>query len=289
MTESLLICTDLDRTLIPNGPQAESPAARKHFAVLAAHSQVTLAYVSGRHRALVEKAIIYYALPVPDFVLGDVGTTIYRVGPQQQWARQQDWETAIAQDWAGLGHAELKALLRDLVDLRLQEASKQNACKLSYYVPLDSDKGVLSEKIQQRLQAKDVRARLVWSVDEPHGVGLLDVLPARASKYHAVEALMQEQGFDYSNTVFCGDSGNDIEVLVSPIPSVLVANSQSGVRMLAQRQASEQGHAQQLYIARGGFKGMNGNYSAGILEGIAHYHPQSLAWMGFATMGHTDE
>lgn len=28
MTESLLICTDLDRTLIPNGPQPESSEAR---------------------------------------------------------------------------------------------------------------------------------------------------------------------------------------------------------------------------------------------------------------------
>lgn len=28
MAENLLICTELDRTLIPNGPQPESPAAR---------------------------------------------------------------------------------------------------------------------------------------------------------------------------------------------------------------------------------------------------------------------
>jgi hypothetical protein len=38
--------------------------------------------------------------------------------------------------------------------------------------------------------------------------------------------------------------------------------------------AASSGHSAQLYIARGGYNGMNGNYSAGILEGIAHYHPQ---------------
>ena len=29
--------------------------------------------------------------------------------------------------------------------------------------------------------------------------------------------------------------------------------------------------------------GMNGNYagSAGMLEGIAHYHPEFVGWMGF--------
>ncbi|MGB5475109.1 MAG: HAD family hydrolase, partial [Gammaproteobacteria bacterium] len=87
MPERLLICTDLDRTLLPNGPQSESPQARERFAGLVANPQITLAYVSGRHRALVEQAIFNYRLPVPDFVVGDVGTTIYRVGTEQAWAR----------------------------------------------------------------------------------------------------------------------------------------------------------------------------------------------------------
>ena len=129
-----------------------------------------------------------------------------------------------------------------------------------------------------------VKANLIWSVDDPEGVGLLDILPARASKYHAVEALMKLRGFTYDNTVFCGDSGNDIEVLASPIPAVLVANGQPDVRELARRLADEMGHGDRLYIARGNFMGMNGNYSAGMLEGIAHYHPQTLDWMTFETL-----
>ena len=34
-----------------------------------------------------------------------------------------------------------------------------------------------------------------------------------------------------------------------------------------------------LYLAQGGFLGMNGNYSAGILEGIAHYYSYTRLWM----------
>lgn len=283
MAEQLLIGTDLDRTLIPNGPQSESLGAREHFAALAARPEVTLAYVSGRHRALVEKAIIYYRLPVPDFVVGDVGTTIYHVGLQHDWVRQPAWEAEIAQDWGGQTHADLKTLLSDLSALRPQESAKQNVYKLSYYVPLLCDRDALSGDIQRCLSASGVKARLVWSVDEPEGIGLLDVLPARASKYHAVEALMQQQGFDYLNTVFCGDSGNDIEVLASPIPAALVANSPPEVQALARRLANEGGHSEQLYIAEGDFMGMNGNYSAGMLEGIAHFHPHTVAWMGFTT------
>jgi hypothetical protein len=111
----------------------------------------------------------------------------------------------------------------------------------------------------------------------------LDILPACASKYHAIEALLRLHGFDHGNTVFCGDSGNDIEVLASPIPAVLVANHQQEVRELAQQRAEALDCSEQLYIARGGFMGMNGNYSAGMLEGIAHYHPDTLAWMGYGS------
>jgi len=282
-SDRLLICTDLDRTLIPNGPQPESPGAREHFATLAARPEVTLTYVSGRHRALVEKAIINFSLPLPDFVVGDVGTTLYHVGAERDWQPQAAWEDEIAQDWAGHIHDDLKALLQDLPDLRPQESAKQNDYKLSYYVPLQSNRNALSAVINHRLTSAGAKVNLIWSVDDPEGIGLLDILPARASKYHAVEALMKLRGFDYGNTVFCGDSGNDIEVLASPIPAVLVANGQPDVCELARRLADEIGHGDQLYIAQGGFMGMNGNYSAGMLEGIVHYHPETLPWMAFKT------
>jgi len=279
MPGRLLICTDLDRTLIPNGPDPESPGARRLLARLAERSEVTLAFVSGRHRALVEEAIAEWSLPVPDFVIGDVGTTIYRVGAGQAWHRLESWERAIGADWAGRSNGDLRALLEGLEGLRLQEESKQNRLKLSYYLPLEQETGALADAIRQRLDGAGIRARLVFSIDDLEDVGLLDVLPARASKRHAIEALMFELGFDVGDTVFCGDSGNDLEVLVSPIPAVLVANSRPEVRELACRLAAEAGAVDRLYVARGGFLGMNGNYGGGMLEGIAHYHGEIAGWL----------
>jgi len=283
MPDQLLICTDLDRTLIPNGPQPESPGARDRFARLVAHPQVTLAYVSGRDRALVEAALDHYHLALPDFVLGDVGTSIYHLGPRLDWQRQRAWEEEIAQDWNGLTRSDLEQKLRHLPHLQLQEAARQNSYKLSYFLPLQSDRVALATRIEECVEPLGVRLRLVWSLDEAAGIGLLDLLPERASKYHAIEALLQQQGFGYTDTVFCGDSGNDMEVLASPVPAVLVANSPADVQALARRLAAEAGHADRLYLARGNFMGLNGNYSAGILEGIAHYHPDTIAWMGFAS------
>lgn len=279
MTNRLLICTDLDRTLLPNGSQPESENARCYFGRLVARPEVTLAYVSGRHRSLVEDAILGYELPLPDFVVGDVGTTIYHVGSDQKWELQTAWESEIAKDWGGKNHADLRALLADFQQLQLQEKSKQNHYKLSYYAPLQVDHKSMLESINERLSQARVKASLVWSVDEPAETGLLDVLPERATKFHAVQALMKQSGFGLDNTVFCGDSGNDIEVLVSSIPGVLVANSQPEIQILAHELANENGQINRLYLAQGDFMGMNGNYAGGMLEGIAHYFPQVRDWM----------
>ena len=274
MPERLLLCTDLDRTLLPNGPQPESSQARNQFAALAADPRLVLAYVTGRDRQLVREALALYQLPQPDFVIADVGTTIYRIEPDGNWTADEAWETKIGADWNGKANLDLQQLLAGIPDLRLQEERKQNRHKLSYYLALDANRGAVARKVMERLRAAAVRARVVWSIDEQANIGLFDILPESASKYHAVAMLQQLQGFTDSNTVFSGDSGNDMEVLTSSIPSVLVANSDPQVQQEALQLAASSGHSAQLYIARGGYNGMNGNYSAGILEGIAHYHPQ---------------
>ena len=279
MQKKYLICTDLDRTLIPNGKDSESPAAERLFAELAARPDVTLAYVSGRHRALVEDAMAEYHLPVPDFVVGDVGTSIYRVESEHVWRRHEQWEQSISEDWHGLTHDDLAHLLLDLPDLQLQEPARQNLFKLSYYFDSTRDTNALNAAAASRLAGAGVDARLVFSKDDISGQGLLDVLPSRASKRHAIEALMETEDYNPGQTVFCGDSGNDLEVLVSRIPSVLVANARPEIQLKAVSLAKQAGLSNQLYLARGDFLGMNGNYRGGMLEGIAHFHPSIGTWL----------
>ncbi|MCB1761161.1 MAG: HAD-IIB family hydrolase [Gammaproteobacteria bacterium] len=273
----LLLCTDLDRTLLPNGPQPESPLARERFARLASHDGIILAYVTGRHLGLVEQAIYTYKLPTPRFAITDVGTRIH-IREQTRWRNWDAWTEEIAVDWNGQNHASLRQLFDDLKPLRLQETPKQSQYKLSYYLPVQTDHRKLQLEMQQRLQQHEICASLVWSVDEPAGIGLLDVLPRRATKLHAVEFLRRQLGFTHQQTLFAGDSGNDLEVLASPIPAVLVANATEEVKAEALRCAAIANHAATLYLARGGLHGMNGNYSAGILEGVAHYHPTLKSW-----------
>ena len=278
MTGQLFLCTDLDRTVVPNGTQPETPGVRERFARLVNRPEVTLAYVTGRHRALVDQAIVEYRLPQPDFAITDVGTKIY-AWDGNAWDVWPDWESEVEIDWAGHEYATVSHYLDDLEILRLQEPSKQNTHKLSYYLPMRVDRPKLDAEIQRRLRANRISASLVWSVDEPAGVGLLDVLPARATKLHAVDFLREHLGFGLQQTLFAGDSGNDLEVMESTVPSVLVANAEPAVREAALSRARAAGHEDTLYLAQGGCMGMNGNYCAGILEGVVHFRPELTRWI----------
>lgn len=272
--QRFLLCTDMDRTLIPNGTEPESRGAQQMFARLAVETPASIAYVTGRHRALIERAIEQYDLPQPDFAIADVGSTIYKLnrGIWQQW---HEWEEKISADWNGLHSSELHAFLQNITALKLQEQEKQNRHKLSYYLSCVVDEKRVMEEVKNRLTKANIRTNLIWSIDDEQAVGLLDILPASANKLHAIKFLMQKHDFNYDNTVFAGDSGNDLDVLLSPIHAVLVANASDEIRAITTRsdlQAS-------LYQAKGNYLGMNGNYSAGILEGVAHFLPYVDSWL----------
>jgi len=275
---SILLCSDLDRTLLPNGPQPESPQVRALLRRVSERPDVKLAYVSGRHRELLHEAIDSYRLPEPDYAITDVGTRIYGIS-DRRWQIWDAWEDEIGPDWGGKRHDELAALLSDFSPLALQEPEKQNTFKLSYYVAMDADRVELLEAISYRLEDAGIRANLIWSVDELENVGLLDILPASANKLHAILFLIDTLHIPASRTLFAGDSGNDLAVLTSGMQSVLVANAAQDVRDAALQVVRDNGHEDKLYLAKGAFLGMNGNYAAGVLEGLAHFFPETASWL----------
>ncbi|RKZ10673.1 haloacid dehalogenase [bacterium] len=271
MSDSLLLCTDLDRTLLPNGDAPESPRARELFSLLCAQPLVTVVYVTGRDAARVEAARQQYGLPVPDYVVADVGSTIMA----DDGVRWQAWDDHIAGDWHGLGSVGVQEIVGALPGLARQDDSRQGRFKSSYEVGTPGDLQAVATAVAERLRDEGLIAAVVASHDEVADVGLIDVLPGSAGKGPAIEFLRRHLGLGSADTVFAGDSGNDLDVLAGPLPAVLVANAASVVREQAVREAAILGHADLLYLAGGGVLGLNGNYAAGILEGVLHYHP---AW-----------
>lgn len=272
----LLVCTDLDRTLLPNGPQPESPGARPAFAALADDPRVRIVYVTGRSIRLMEEAVAEYEVPFPDVLIADVGTTICH-RRQGEWRRNQEWDELLGRDWHRTNSSGLAVLLNPQTGLRIQEEDRLTRFKLSYYAEAEADKESLSRSITSIFAEQDIRASLIWSHDEVANQELLDILPASADKYQALQFLRQQMGYRLDEMQFSGDSGNDLEVLASEIPAVLVANARPEVAEKAEAMAAAAGNAAKLYLARGDRQGMNGCYSAGILEGIAHYYPAFFA------------
>ncbi len=282
MGADVFLCADMDRTILPNGSQPESPHARERLSQVASHKEVTLAYVTGRNRELVESGVREFDVPQPDYVIGDVGTTIYEVHAGE-WKQLEAWSREIAQDWQNVTREELAEQLKDIASLQLQEPERQGRFKLSYYTSSRIDRDTLLELVRSRLMWRGVNASLIWSIDEERDLGLLDILPKHATKLHAIRFLMRAREFDEARTVFAGDSGNDLPALTSDLQAVLVKNAPEDVRMEALRCCMEARRTESLYLAHGGFLGMNGNYAAGVLEGLAHFIPDTGDWMNRPT------
>jgi len=262
----------MDRTIIPNGLQEESLNVRKYFSQLVNQQNITLAYVTGRHLELVKEAITEYDLPTPAFAITDVGTKIYQ-NNNNAWLNLQSWEKEIDTDWNGHSTDFIKKICKPIQHLTLQEASKQNEHKLSFYIPVTCNTAILEFSIRQMLKQHDIDASIICSIDETENIGLLDILPKNATKLHGIQFLQQHLNINSSETLFAGDSGNDIPVLSSPIPSVLVANASNEVKQKALADAKQNNTEESLYYATGNLNNMNGNYCAGVLEGFVHFHP----------------
>jgi len=269
-----LICTDLDRTLLPNGDAPESPGARERLAKIVSRHDVALAFVTGRHLGLVREAITEYDLPQPRYAICDVGTSIYEFGGAG-WTRLESWWSQRSKEWPDTDAA--LDTLSGFEAVTMQEPERQAPYKLSWYAPPLDEVAPFLERVYHHLAG--FPARIVYSVDEATNTGLLDLIPLGAGKLAAIEHLLDCTGIAPESTLFAGDSGNDLDVLASRIPAVLVANATDSVRADAIERTEVEGLGARLYTARGDFEGMNGNYAAGILEGLAHFWPDTLDWM----------
>lgn len=269
MPPTLLLACDLDRTVLPNGPESLSPGAVAAFEHFVKQPFVHLAYVSGRDLGLIQTALTDYHIPLPHTAIGDVGTTVYQRN-DHTFTIDSGWSTLIAPDWHGHTGPEIHLWLNQVAGLRLQEPSKQNTFKLSYYTPETIDEHTLVDHIQSILRDHQIQAAVIWSIDQIAHTGLLDILPSSATKLHAIEYLRAKLGLEKNQVVYAGDSGNDLEPLTGGYHAIVVHNALPSLVADVKALALAKGVAEHVYYAHGEYQRMNGNYVAGILEGL-HY------------------
>jgi HAD superfamily hydrolase (TIGR01484 family) len=262
-----ILATDLDRTLLPNGRWQADPEAIPLFNELTRSNDVLLVYVTGRNLALTEAAIREYGVRHPDVLCGDVGTTI-RKYRDNEWHFDRGWEELIHRASPRWNAGEVRAAVADIQGMREQESEHLNQFKQSYYVD-HSRKGAVLAAVDERVSGRFDEVT-VYSFDSQDGKGLLDFLPASATKQTALEFVAAEFDKPLGEVVFCGDSGNDIFPLTAGFAGVLVRNADEQLVEKVQH-AVEANPALQIYFARGDFRGLSGYYTSGVIEGCYHY------------------
>jgi hypothetical protein len=149
-----------------------------------------------------------------------------------------------------------------------QEPEHCGPFKQSYYVDHERKEAVL-KAVTDRVQGNFDEV-LIYSFDSQSGKGLLDFMPRSATKQTALEYVAAARGTDKGDVVFCGDSGNDVFPLTAGFSGVLVRNADEQL-VASVRQAMDDNPALKVYFATGGFKGLSGYYTSGVIEGAYHY------------------
>ncbi len=262
-----ILATDLDRTLLPNGSWEADSEAIELFNELTEKHDVLVVYVTGRNLSLTENAIREYGVRYPDVLCGDVGTSI-RKYEHGEWQFDDGWIAHVRRVSPRWDAAAIRDAVAGVDGMQEQEREHLNPFKQSYYVEHHKNNEVL-KKVDELVTGKFDEV-IVYSFDSQDGKGLLDFLPASATKQTALEYVAREFGAAKQDVVFCGDSGNDIFPLTAGFCGVLVKNADDQL-VDNVKQAMDESPGLKVYFAQGDFKGLQGYYTSGVIEGAYHY------------------
>ena len=266
-----VVATDLDRTLIPNGKQ-EYDNSMVFFKKIIKRHKLKLVYITGRDFGLVKKAIKKYSLPTPDYLICDVGASIFLVkNSLEKLERDKGWIEGMKKNTPGWNIEKFKKSLKNIKGIKLQEDSKQSKYKLSYYFEIGYEKEIL-KNVKKRIKEICPDSEIVYSEDYPEKRGLLDILPKIATKKGALDYLVKKMKLKKEEVLFCGDSGNDYSLFISDYNAVVVRNASLDIKKKVKEERKKKGNLDRLYIAKNKKKqGLNGNYVSGIIQGLEYF------------------
>ena len=283
----IVIATDLDRTLLPNGKQAYDNSI-PIFNDIIKREKLTLIYATGRNINQLNDAVKKYHLLMPDYFIAEVGTRLY-TKKGNKLVEDKDWLKTIDTMTPNWNIDIFKQELSVINGLRLQEPENQNKFKLSYYIDDLSNAETIVRAVTKIIKAicpsdDAVKAcctesAIVYSVDELHNIGLLDILPRGATKLTTLEYLRKKLGLKKRQIIYCGDSGNDILPLTSGYRAIMVRNARAEVKKAVEELAIKNNNLDNLYISKG-YKKLNGYYVSGIIEGLINFNVVSEDYLG---------
>ncbi|SDZ40931.1 HAD-superfamily hydrolase, subfamily IIB [Jannaschia faecimaris] len=210
--KDFVLATDLDGTFLGGSEQERSGL---YDWIEANRARVGLIFVTGRDPGFIHDLTKNRGVPRPDYVIGDVGTTIAEMSHNYIVSPIEALEHEIAEAWGNTG-PRVQAMLTGAPGLTLQ--STQFRYRLSY----DMDPALFDPTI----------------VETVEGLGLdtivsdnkfFDVLPAGVSKGPSLLRLLAHLNVERHRVLVAGDTMNDLSMLQLGLPAVAVGGSEASL------------------------------------------------------------
>ncbi len=241
-----LLITDLDNTLV--GDDAALAELNRQLDYHRKEYGSQLVYSTGRSVTLYRRLTTEKPLLEPDALILSVGTEVYLQGSDTPNA---EWADRLSQNW---DRELVIATAAHFADLTSQPDSEQRPFKVSYFLT-EAVAGEVIPQLEALLKAQGLDVQLIYS-----GGLDLDILPREANKGRAMTFLRETLGINPSQTVACGDSGNDLAMFADrPERGIIVGNAMP--ELLEWHYANPNGDR---YLAQA-------HCAGGILEGLQHF------------------
>ncbi|APR04288.1 glucosylglycerol-phosphate synthase [Thauera chlorobenzoica] len=231
----MLLATDLDGTFLAGHPENR----QRLYQLIGAHPEIKLAFVTGRGLEVVLPILSDPTIPVPDYIICDVGATVVDGRSRQA---VQPLQSDIDTRWPG--ERAVAEAMAAFDALERQEVPQQRRC--SYFCTAEA----VAPGIEHI--AAGLGCDVLHSAQR-----YLDILPRGVNKGSTLSALVRHLGLEHDSVLVAGDTLNDLSMYEAGFIGVCVGESEPALL------EATHGRARVLHARHTG--------CGGILEAMAHF------------------